>query len=422
MRCIVIVGILLMALGACCGIVDARPPDYEDISYIAARGGSYRATISCDSGEETLQLWVTLPAMAGEGEVLAVPAGVGDVSAQLERGPIVWRGRWPSEVLREHLMPMCFFMQCTQIYPFFWARFQPQLSYSAPLMEPADVEGFGLRCRVVTARSPTALRDAAAGFGLKIEPARIDAVAPFADGAHSFVLLRVADPGAYPHKGDPETPVWFYDDPAVMLTLRFPAAAPVLPARSPASTYLQGNMEVAVRGFYRLELPAATWQHVRYYDGPASRSTVNAAHIVRTEVVDPDVAYTRVDCSLGRPREIQFTKSESLRLWLDEAAIAVATPSLVRWFLALVWLGALSYVSGGAAGLITYRRWRGLARLGLWNFLTVVAVRVRVGRGVAGIDTRKHATVFTVFFSGTFMLLYTVSSWMGAWIFSGRAF
>jgi hypothetical protein len=317
---------------------------------------------------------------------------------------------------------MSFFVQCTQIYPLLWARFLPRLSYSAPLTEPADVEGFGLRCRVIAARSAAELHDAAEGFGLRIDPARIDGVSGFADGRHSFVMLRVADPGAYPHGGDPETPVWFYDDPAVMLRLRFPASKPVLPAGSPASTYLQENVEVAVRGFYAPDLPSVTRPHVSYYEGPEVWSVVNAAHVVRTEVVDPDVAYTRVDCSLEQPREIQFTKSESLRLRLDEAALAVTTPRLAGWLWALVWLAGLSYVSGGAAGLITYRRWRGFAHIGLWNFLTVIAVRLRVARGVNGIDTQKHATAYTVFFSGTFMFLYIFSSWLAGWIFSGRAF
>ncbi|MFO0837703.1 MAG: hypothetical protein U1D55_04190 [Phycisphaerae bacterium] len=54
-------------------------------------------------------------------------------------------------------------------------------------------------------------------------------------------------------------------------------------------------------------------------------------------------------------------------------------------------VSALSYVLAGISGLVVFGRWRGWARLGLWNGLTLVALHFKMRYRLPGDDRSRRA-------------------------------
>jgi hypothetical protein len=102
--------------------------------------------------------------------------------------------------------------------------------------------------------------------------------------------------------------------------------------------------------------------------------------------------------------EIRFAPEKGIRLRMAEGASAMTRGPLGAGVL-LGGIAALSYLSGGLAGLIVFRRWRAYATLGLWNFLTIVAVWIRVGTGGRSNGSEKLANRFALCFSAIYLVL-----------------
>jgi hypothetical protein len=76
---------------------------------------------------------------------------------------------------------------------------------------------------------------------------------------------------------------------------------------------------------------------------------------------------------------------------------------------------AVSYVSAGCAGLALFRRWKGYARLGLWNVLTLFAfyiatehVKGPVGERLRGSGEKAGRGTFVVYFSIFFVAITVI--------------
>jgi hypothetical protein len=78
--------------------------------------------------------------------------------------------------------------------------------------------------------------------------------------------------------------------------------------------------------------------------------------------------------------------------------------------LGLIALAAISYLSAGVSGLLTYRKWRGFAEFGFLNLLSIIAMGIVMNYKKGGISemfrqNKWKARIFLAFFSVMVVLL-----------------
>ena len=112
--------------------------------------------------------------------------------------------------------------------------------------------------------------------------------------------------------------------------------------------------------------------------------------------------YTRYYSDAQDHGEVRFDRPAPFHVLASWGILEALRRRVIVWPLTLLFIGTLSYVSGGLAGLVVLRGWRDGARLGLWNLLTLLAVAVRSANDGA---TRNRAGTFTLTFTAIYVSL-----------------
>jgi hypothetical protein len=111
------------------------------------------------------------------------------------------------------------------------------------------------------------------------------------------------------------------------------------------------------------------------------------------------VAYTRLFVHCNTPPEELTLAQQTGAAYrsIDYGYCTYASfPALMA--IGIAWTALISYLAGGITGLLFQRKWRPYGRLGLWNFATLIALRIRLTRH----HEVKHPRLFTIAFSLTF--------------------
>jgi hypothetical protein len=377
-------------------------PPYEDHRGIFLSSEVLTAAVDCHDGEETFTVPLLLAEGRGRGWIFAIPGRAADVRAAFLAGRTYVEGQWPTQQATERIAGLRDIAALTQIYPVVWELFRPSLSrtQTLPTSQGRVVRSNGLRCEIFDANTEADLVAGVQRSGVMADQKELHQFAGAVDRAHCFVTVEQETPQV--PAGEPlerEFASAYAPEVAATLQLSFPSAVPVLPAALRDYAPAGGRANVVVRGYQR---PLTQPEHARWavYTGTQER----CGH-QRTDTVEAGIAYTRMTFPTQWPMaEIRFAPEKGIRLRMAEGASAMTRGPLGAGVL-LGGIAALSYLSGGLAGLIVFRRWRAYATLGLWNFLTIVAVWIRAGTGGRSNGSEKLANRFALCFSAIYLVL-----------------
>ncbi len=303
----------------------------------------------------------------------------------------------------------------TQVYPAVaLCLFLPSLGVVRGLPATAlhdEVEKYGLRCQLVTSES---LEDLGAWLKAQDTPIpteHLQSFASYLDDNHALVVVSIAS-NAEIEANFPEA----LSSRRVLgrwpcVQVEFPSVEafyPMIPTsgyRSEAilcRLYVEGFVEVSGHVSYGDDLRLT---HMLAGSQPSNAYTEFGSYtLVKGEVI-----------ASALTEDLTFGRAESLRL-SGRVWLARLTEWPLGLFLTIGVTALLSYLSAGLAGLAVFRRWRGVAHMGLWNLLTLVVfyIAVRDSKLAERVaepesrwqgDHRGAASSLTLAFTAIFMVL-----------------
>ena len=406
--------LLLSARGALAYI----PRDLDLNGIFGSWSNDTAASIRWEQGKETLDLIPAIPADAGSGWVIDLPARNSEVTVHWLKTAPYLQGRTSESALRRRLDVGTSAVWVTQVYPiFYWIMFPRSYARtsppeSAPPLEMDSREGLGFCLPSIIGAE--ALKREVERSGIKIANEDLRKFSLVADGTHTFLMVYPPSVDAYREVlgrvavfNPGETPC---------LEITFPSKRPMMPRYASGGTaYSFGRQVIGVTGdvnwvspppasneaSIRLMWCRGNWVHGQTYDQNL-------------------VAYTRVVYE-GQPGPMTFDPlPRDLAAAADHYYDILAQPA-VLWGMVLAWTAVISYLSGGLAGLVVARRWEPYARAGLWNLGTILALwfqfERKKWRGM-WVRTRIFLVVFALIFAGFNLgLSHLLTAWLGEWHF-----
>ena len=382
----------------------------EQIAAINHRDGVQRMIIAInfDAADDEQALWV-----------FPVPGRPEAVSVDIQDTFPRFLGRDPAAIARTTISKTMTCVRAWQLYPLLveGLGLLPHLGRGGDVGVHDRIEKWGIRAEVLTADSPPALHEYLTSQGAVLAGNQLVTVEPYLDGQHVLVVawisssrkVREAFPDIERHAVAAGRCPCLYAE--------FPTEHAYFPLK-PTSAY--GDAVVPFRlwvtGFVEPQTQAIAVREgvsVDYF----RRVGFGRAELERWARGLPAdvVAYTRVTGEL------------SARLFTDDLWFVPANPRHIRYADAIRELGqsglsiplllllaaVLSFVSGGFAGLLTVRRWRRPAMLGLWNMATLyglhIALRNRnLAGGTDGGTSRKLRSEYCIAFSAVYVILSVV--------------
>ena len=373
----------------------------EQIAAINHRDGVQRMIIAInfDAADDEQALWV-----------FPVPGRPEAVSVDIQDTFPRFLGRDPAAIARTTISKTMTCVRAWQLYPLLveGLGLLPHLGRGGDVGVHDRIEKWGIRAEVLTADSPPALHEYLTSQGAVLAGGQLVTVEPYLDGQHVLVVAWISSPRkvreAFP---DIERHAVAAGR-CPCLYAEFPTEHAYFPLK-PTSAY--GDAVVPFRlwvtGFVEPQTQAIAVREgvsVDYF----RRVGFGRAELERWARGLPAdvVAYTRVTGDLwfvpANPRHIRY--ADAIR---DMGQSGLSIPLL------LLLTAVLSFVSGGFAGLLTVRRWRRPAMLGLWNMVTLyglyIALRDRdLAGGTNGGTSRKLRSEYCIAFSAVYVILSVV--------------
>lgn len=242
-----------------------------------------------------------------------------------------------------------------------------------------EVNAHGVHAEVVTAHSGAALAEHLGAQSVDVAREALVALEPYFTAEYALVVVWITSAeqllGTFPNIADR----WQADGRWPCVFMQFPTPAPFFPLR-PTAAY--GAAVVPLRVY-------AVGLHTPVVDGPLANE-LNTRHFHVAESHDPVVARL-----LGAPATSGFdytltTASVAARTFTHDLSLTPTAPAgwayarflgdSMRGAVGVFFFGlfGLSYISGGLAGLVVYRRWSRPALLGVFNVLTVFGLLIAV--------------------------------------------
>jgi hypothetical protein len=283
----------------------------------------------------------------------------------------------------------------------------------------ASLEKWGIRIEAVTAESLEELADYLQRNEVEVPEGDLASFEPYLSGGYVLVVAWMASreeflrefPGY--HKGHPLRPG---GERYPCLYIEFPAERAFYPLR-PTSGYGDAVIPVTVFfvGHVLPETSPSVSEHiaVSYHRKGAFRPEISKRFV---EGLPERVPYTVLHIETEARKltdDLRFRAGRPLGVAYAEIVLASGNTGAFVLAAALVVLLAaalLSYLSAGLAGLVMFGRWKGYARVGLWNLLTLVGLAFQIRhipgeRGEALRNTRRWGVGFSFVFSVVFVAL-----------------
>ncbi len=362
-------------------------PEGEASVYRALAEEEQVALVACDGGRERLlvTIGVDLEGRSTAVWLLPVLGRPNEVKVALADSFLPVSGRSPSAIAFNSLADVCMTARATQIYPFIIeGMLMSALSGGGRgFAVGPEVDRWGLRAEAMSADSVDGLAGYLHERGVDVAAADLASFGSYLDGRHCIVVTRVDSwetveaefgRGVRGARGP------YVRRPC--LVVEFPADRPFYPMHA-TSGYgdLAVPVTLCVDGYWQVDADVPPgWGRTGHYVANG-RSTTGPTEMRGAFV--PGTWYTAVRArgpAGGYKDDLYFRPARPplrTRYALATGAVFDHWYGVPAYFL---FVGALSYLAGGLSGMLMFRRWRGFARLGLWNVLTLFALAYREER------------------------------------------
>jgi hypothetical protein len=379
----------------------------EQIAAISHRDGVERMIIAVDFDAEADERAVWVFPVPGAPD--AVHVEIQDTFPRL----FGFDPRTRAGVRIEHLM---LGLRAWQIYPLLLEGLflLPHLGGVGDVAVFESTEKWGIRIETVRSGSLTALADYLRSEDTHLAEEQLATLEPYLAGDHTLVvawIASVAELRAEFPKYDARRSHLSGRSPC--LYVEFPTERAFYPLR-PTSAY--GDLEIPLRvyvlGFVDCQTAAAV-----------VADELRPHHYLASGHPDAEEMSFFTGLAAGEFDYTVFRGSVRARDFIDDIWFAPAWPVGMRYADALLSVGfaggflpvlaallvAVSYVSGGLAGLVTIRKWSIPAKVGCWNVLTLVGLHVtlryRSLTGEPGGTQRRLRGQYVLAFTAIFVLL-----------------
>jgi len=349
----------------------------EQVALVAHNGSTEKLLIAIDIAvkDDEQALWI-----------FPVPGSPEEVGIELADSFPEFSGANPWARAGNCLADLGFAARMTQIYPIL---LEGLLMGALGGRESGrrvgeSVDRWGLRAEAVSVDSLDALAAYLRERQADVPPADLAVFEPYLGTDHTLVLawidsweeLRAEFPDSerMGYSGKRRRPCLYTE---------FPTTQPFYPMR-PTAGYGQSavGVTVCVAGYMRLDerSGAADWARLRHYR--VETSDMSAAHDFSAHF-PAGSWYTLVlaDGPASAYAEDLWFVEDRPPWTLAYADGLIAFSGFWHGIPGgVVFIAVLSYLAGGLSGLILFRRWRGFARLGLWNLLTFLAIALVEGK------------------------------------------
>ena len=309
-------------------------------------------------------------------------------------------GRDPRQPAGNAIGQLMMAVRATQIYPLiFEAVFMTHLGTSrVDASVHTHVEKWGIRSEAITADSLDSLVGYLQEKKAGVQKEELSVFEPYLSGQYVLVVAWIASREEllkkfpeYGKRGHVTSGRW------PCLYVEFPTERAFYPLR-PTSGY--GDDHIPVNLFVvdtvRPEAGAALAGKMRVGHFRQRAALKGAPREFSESLPEGAFLYTSVRITTEArdlTEDLWFEPVVPLRLRYAEAVESMAHPAFgVPLGIALV--AVLSYVAAGVSGVLLYGQWKGYARLGLWNLLTLVGLVLAI-RHVPGERGEKLRSVVT---------------------------
>jgi len=382
----------------------------EQIAAINHRNGVQRMIIGInfDATDDEQALW--LFPVPGRPEAVSV-----DIQDTFPR----FLGRDPAAIARTTIWKTMTCVRAWQLYPLLveGLGLLPHLGRGGDVGVHDRIEKWGIRAEVLTADSPAALHEYLTSQGAVLAGGQLVTVEPYLDGQHVLVVAWISSPRkvreAFPdierHAAAAGRRPCLYTE--------FATERAYFPLK-PTSAY--GDAIVPFRLWVTGFVEPQT-QAVAVSDG------VSVDYFRGGGFDKPELEQWARGLPTDATPYTRITGELSARLFTDDLWFVPTNPRHIRYAdairdmgqsglripLLLLLAAVLSFVSGGFAGLLTVRRWRRPAMLGLWNMVTLyglyIALRDRdLAGGTNGGTSRKLRSEYCIAFSAVYVILSVI--------------
>lgn len=402
-----------------------------------------RAVILHESGIQTMRIAINLKLSQEQKGVwiFPVPAKSQDVRMHLEDQYPTFSGTDVMRNAQSNWGSMCVVSACTQIVPV--VAMLP-LTFLAGSFGGSDVitagsaDQWGFHAEVLEARSREALEIHLKGQGVRLDNGALNTFEEYCSEGWSLVVVWIhsAEEAGKKFKALQSEERYSWErQPCVELA--FPTEKMFFPMRATRG-YGDMNIPVALHLVGHMKLLEGRLYHknkLRYFEGSVLEDVYNDIDDTIGKFIVPDwlkgrrfqytLLHMRESKASLHQQDFRFDTNRSLILKAGVALSRATENPWSFWSLVAVMIAGTSYLSGGLAGLIVVKSWKGYASLGLWNIFTILGLDIRVhllkderGKRLSGLmDDRWYGKLSgRNKFATTFMLIYclvTLVLWVG---------
>lgn len=374
------------------------------------------AAISHKDGIEKMALAINIDLDDDEQAVwvVPVPGDPSEVKIDILDGFPAFDGSDPTQKARDNIYFMMLLIRATQLYPLaFECIFTPiYLSIDRDISRFGEIEKYGVHSEILQASNMNSLNAYLTEQTGTTVAQDFTSLEPYMNESHCLIVTWISSRQEflkqYPEYGA-NTSILRRDWPS--LFVQFPAERAFYPLR-PTRAYGDSKtpFKLYVTGYVKPEgsKPLLNQLKLDYFQRVAIGSDEVSAFTKGLE--GESIPYTRIQYKGAAnlfSEDLTFAPAYPFRLRYAD----IVTKLTASWsFYPLVLLGVvvISYLSAGITGLILYRRWKGFARLGFANLLTIAGLSnvARIQSGDIGeLLRQKRFAGFPFVFSVVFVIL-----------------
>jgi len=282
---------------------------------------------------------------------------------------------------------------------YFWAE-RPDYSFSPGMSGVVDSNG--VHIELLKADSLPALAQQLKERGKSIQETELGTYAKYLNKEYS--LLTVWREGNEPNTTQSDFRPSYRRRPCIYV--EFPSEKPFYPMAHKSGRY--GRLSLTLTGFWQI---AGQEQSNAFQCNQQISQDVNVPDSFRSSLPQKNIPFTTFSL-FGEGNRMQndliFVPGRLEGVAYADAVSKMSYLELIP--LGLIALAAVSYLSAGASGLLTYRKWRGFAEFGFFNLLSIIAMGIVMNYKKGGISeifrqNKWKARIFLAFFSVIVVLL-----------------
>jgi hypothetical protein len=430
------VKILFFIVGLVLGIVEAAFGDgvaYSGLDYSSMRPvkeGEQRAVIIHRNGIEKMLIAVSLElGDANKGLwIFPVPSDPNTVKLDVLDSFPVFEGVEPSYKAKGLFERIAQLTLATQIYPLpfvMMSTFSLARARHDAIAIHYEVEKWGVHTEAVSAGSIEDLRGYLKGKGVGIETEALKAFEDYLSDKYVLVLAWISSRKELIEEFEEYGKTYatinykgrrykrFLNERWPSLYVEFATDKAFYPMR-PTSSYGEEQIDITLTILdYVQTNETHPYIYTRYYR--QSKAVENTPSKIAQDLSSKDIRYTRIsfhDEARNLNNDLWFIPNIPRDIRNAESIVSILGNSFAFYIVLSCMIIFFSWVTGGLTGLVLFQRWKGYARLGLWNILTIAGLCIAsykvkgiVGERFGQTDRFPGRWTFNVLFSIFYLLI-----------------